>query len=331
MRIFLKMATKEITVREALNRALDEEMAKNKNIILIGEEIKNNGGTYGVSGNLHSKYDNRMFNMPITEYGFTGMAVGASFIGVKPIVEFMTWNFSLQAVDHIINSCAFKSYMSGGKIKSNIIFRGPNGYAKSMAAEHNHDLSTLYGRIPGLTVIVPYSASDHRGLLKKAIRSEKPIVFLENEFLYPKSFEMDETFNSDYLMEFQPKIEKFGKDVTVVGVGVSLDLIFEAQKELKYDLEIINLICVNPLNTGIIEESVQKTKRLLIVEYDYSFYSVGSEISAIINEKLFGTLKKPVKRISKEYVPTPFNEKLEQLCNPSIDKVKTAINNLMNN
>jgi len=315
----------EITIAEILNLALKEELERDNKVFIIGEEVAN-GGAYKVTKNLKAIFgEDRIVNTPICEYGFTGLSIGAAFGGLKPVVDFMTMNFSLQAIDHIINSSAKSLYMSGGLKKNSIVFRGPNGFAYGVGAQHTHDLSVMYGSVPGLKVVAPFSAEDHKGCLKKAIRDPNPVVFLENEVLYTEKFNFTETLaDKNYLQEFKAVIENTGDDITLVGVSISVKICLEVSEMLKKEnisAEVINLVSIRPLDVECVLKSVEKTKRLVIVDFNWKTFSVASEISACVNEKLFRVLKSPVQRICAKEIPTPYAKNLEELMYPTKEKV----------
>ncbi|KAF9763027.1 Pyruvate dehydrogenase E1 component subunit beta, mitochondrial [Nosema granulosis] len=314
-------------IKEIINKALFEEMERDKNVFVLGEEVGESGGPHGLTKGLLQKFGKfRALDTPISEMGFTGMAVGASYLGLRPIVDFMTWNFALQSIDHIINSCAKTHYMSGGRITCPIVFRGPNGFNSGYAAQHTQDFSTYYGNIPGLKVVAPYTAKDHKGLLKAAIRDPNPVVYLENEMLYEDECE---DVPGDYTQDLSKAVvEKTGEDVTIIGASLALREIFLASEELKreeIDVEIINLVSIRPLDIETIFKSIRKTKRVIIVDYSYPLYGMGSEISSQIYDKLYKTLLKPITRLNAKDVPCPYSQRLEALVYPkSKDIVEAA-------
>lgn len=323
-------ATKEMTVREALNSALDEEMSADPKVVLMGEEVGEYQGAYKISKGLLEKYGpERVLDTPITEAGFAGIGVGAAYHGVRPIVEFMTFNFSMQAIDHIINSAAKMYYMSAGKINVPIVFRGPNGAAAGVSSQHSQCYAAWYGSIPGLKVLAPYSAEDARGLLKAAIRDPDPVVFLENELLYGESFPIsEEVLDSSFCLPIgKAKIEREGKDVTIVAfskmVGLSLKAADILSKE-GISAEIINLRSIRPLDRQTINASVRKTSRLVTVEEGFPQHGVGAEICTAVIEESFGYLDAPVERIAGADVPMPYAANLERMAVPQVDDIVRA-------
>lgn len=325
----LRMDSK-ITPIQAINQALFEEMEINDKIFIIGEEVGKYGGAYGATKNLQDKFgQHRVIDAPISEMGFTGLAAGAAQAGLHPIVDFMTWNFALQSIDQIINTCAKSLYMSDGFLKTPICLRGPNGFNYGVGAQHTQDFCNYYGSIPGLKVVIPYSAKDYRGCLKRALRDKNPIIFLENEILYKQQFEKCKTFeDKDYIQEFKAIVEEEGNDITLIGIGLTVKLCSDAAEILKtkkVSVEVINLISVRPIDYETILKSVKKTKKLIIVDNSWPAFSVASEISVNVNEKMFGKLDKCIKRITAEDVPTPYAENLEKLSLPSTQKVVSAV------
>ncbi|MGV3278414.1 pyruvate dehydrogenase complex E1 component subunit beta [Rickettsiales bacterium LUAb2] len=320
--------TVKMTVREALNSAMREEMRRDGSVFLMGEEVAEYQGAYKISQGLLEEFGaDRVVDTPITEYGFAGIGVGASYMGLKPIVEFMTFNFAMQAIDHIVNSAAKTFYMSNGEINCPIVFRGPNGAAARVAAQHSQCYAAWYAHIPGLIVMAPYSAEDAKGLLKAAIRNPNPVVFLENEIMYGTSFEVPDS--EDFVIPIgKAKIEVAGNDVTLVSFGRGVDYALKAAASLKNDgisAEVINLRTISPLDIDAIIKSVQKTNRLVTIEEGWSTCGVGSEISAQINEKAFDYLDAPVLRISGKNIPMPYAANLEKLALPSIEEIVTAV------
>ncbi|TBU04178.1 subunit beta of pyruvate dehydrogenase [Hamiltosporidium tvaerminnensis] len=317
---------KKISIRDALNIALDEEMDRDERVYVIGEEVGIMGGAYKVTRDLQVKYGcHRVLDAPISEMGFTGLAIGSCWGGLRPVVDFMTMNFALQAIDQIINSAAKTLYMSGGRIKSPIVFRGPNGFAYGVGAQHTQDFCNYYGSVPGLKVVAPYTAKDHRGLLKSAIRDENPVVFLENEILYNYDFDRCESFeNPEYLQPLDKAvIEIQGSDITLIGISISMLICQEASQILKEEgisCELINLISIRPIDIETLIKSVTKTRYLCVVDYTWPSFSTASEISAQINEKCFHVLKSPVLRINGEDIPTPYAENLEKMSFPTVEK-----------
>lgn len=314
-----------IKIKELINQALDEEMARDFDVYIIGEEVGKSGGPHGLTKNLIKKYPDRVLDTPISEMGFTGLAVGSSYLGLRPVVDFMTMNFALQSVDHIINSCAKTLYMST-TINCPIVFRGPNGFSPGYGAQHTQDFCSLYGNIPGLKVVCPYTGKDHKGLLKSAIRDDNPVVYLENDLLY-----QDEVHHvdSDYLQDLNKSVvEKRGTDCTIIGIGLSMREVLKANdvlSDINIDCEIINLVSIRPLDKDTILNSVSKTKKLIIVDYGYPLYGVSSEISALVGETIFDKMEFPVIRLQYKDVPTPYCKKLEDLCYPKCDDIVAAV------
>jgi pyruvate dehydrogenase E1 component beta subunit len=317
----------KITVREALNRALEEEMNHDKDVFIIGEEVAEYQGAYKITQGLLAKFgDKRVVDTPITEYGFTGLAVGAAFMGLKPVVEFMSFNFSMQAIDHIVNSAAKTLYMSGGQISCPIVFRGPNGVAAQVAAQHSQNYAAWYSHIPGLKVIAPYSAEDYYGLLKTAIRDPNPVIFLEHEMLYGESFEVPD--NMDLIPFGKGRLIKEGKDVTIVTFSLQVKLAIEAAKELEslnIDAEIIDLRSIKPLDEDIIIESVKKTSRLVIVEEGWYFGGVAASIANSMMYKAFDYFDAPIETVCGIDVPMPYATNLEKMAIPSVNDIIDAV------
>ena len=314
---------KKITIREALRDAMAEEMRLDKNVFVMGEEVAEYQGAYKVTQGLLDEFGaKRVIDTPITEHGFAGIGVGAAFTGLKPIVEFMTFNFAMQAIDQIINSAAKTHYMSGGLISCPIVFRGPNGAAARVGAQHSQCYASWYGHVPGLKVVAPYSASDHKGLLKAAIKDPNPVVFLENEMLYGDSGDVPE---EEFTEEIgKAKIVKHGKDVTIVTFSIQVKFALQAAIELKkYDIdaEVIDLRTIRPLDIETIINSVKKTNRIVTVEEGWHFSGIGSEISAIVSEKAFDYLDAPVMRVTAKDVPLPYAQNLEKMALPSVDNI----------
>lgn len=321
--------SKTITVREALRDAMAEEMRRDPDVFVIGEEVAEYQGAYKVTQGLLQEFGaSRVIDTPITEMGFAGLGVGAGFAGLRPVVEFMTFNFSMQAIDQIINSAAKTLYMSGGQMGCPIVFRGPNGAASRVAAQHSQCYASWYAHCPGLKVIAPYDAEDAKGLLKAAIRDPNPVIFLENELMYGRSFPAPE--EDDYVLPIgKAKIMHSGTDVTVVSFSRSLDYALEAAQIMKeqYDkqVEVINLRTLRPLDTETILTSLQKTNRLVTVEEGWPYAGIGAEIIAQIMEQGFDLLDAPVLRVRGEDVPMPYAANLEKLALPSTEKVVNAI------
>ncbi|CCX34203.1 thiamine diphosphate-binding protein [Pyronema domesticum] len=327
---------RDYTVRDALNEALAEELERNEKVFIMGEEVAQYNGAYKVTKGLLDRFgEKRVIDTPITEHGFTGMAVGAALHGLHPVVEFMTWNFAMQAIDQIINSGAKTHYMSGGIQPCNITFRGPNGFAAGVAAQHSQDYSAWYGAIPGLKVVSPWSAEDAKGLMKAAIRDPNPVVVLENELLYGQSFPMSEEAQSnDFVIPIgKAKIERAGTDVTIVTlsrcVGQSLIAAENLKKKYGVECEVINLRSIKPLDVESIVQSVRKTKRLVAVESGYPMFGVASEILALSMEYMFDSLDAPAQRITGAEVPTPYAQGLEALSFPDEDLIEKKIAQLL--
>lgn len=323
---------KEITVRDALNQALSEELDRDEDVFLMGEEVAQYNGAYKVSRGLLDKFgEKRVIDTPITEMGFTGLAVGAALHGLKPVLEFMTWNFAMQGIDHILNSAAKTLYMSGGKQPCNITFRGPNGAAAGVAAQHSQCYAAWYGSIPGLKVLSPYSAEDYKGLLKAAIRDPNPVVFLENEIAYGETFKVSEEFSSpDFILPIgKAKIEKEGTDLTIVGHSRALKFAVEAAEILEKDFgikaEVLNLRSIKPLDVPAIVDSVKITNHLVTVENGFPGFGVGSEICAqIMESEAFDYLDAPVERVTGCEVPTPYAKELEDFAFPDTEVILRA-------
>lgn len=320
-----------ITVREALRDAMAEEMRKDDSIFIIGEEVGQYQGAYKVTQGLLDEFGaNRVIDSPITEHGFAGLAVGAAFAGLKPIVEFMTFNFAMQAMDHIVNSAAKTNYMSGGQLPCPIVFRGPNGAASRVGAQHSQNFAATYSHIPGLKVIAPYSAEDAKGLLISAIRDPNPIIFLENELLYGQSFEIAEEVEPIEIGK--AKILRSGDDVTIVTFSIQVKLAMMAAEELAnagISVEVIDLRTIKPLDEEAIIESVKKTGRLLVLEEGWFFSGVAATISSIVIQKAFDYLDAPVEIISGKEVPLPYAANLEKLALPSVEEVVLGVKRLV--
>ena len=316
--------TQTLTVREALRDAMAEEMRRDEDIYLMGEEVAEYQGAYKVSQGLLDEFGaKRVIDTPITEHGFAGTAVGSAMSGLKPIVEFMTWNFGMQAIDHIINSAAKTLYMAGGKLGCPIVFRGPNGAASRVAAQHSQCYASWYAHIPGLKVVSPWSAADAKGLMKAAIRDPNPVVFLENEILYGQSFEVPTS--EDYVVPLgKAKIERAGSDVTIVSFSIMVGKSLEAAEKLAeegIDAEVINLRTIRPLDRHTILESVKKTNRIVCVEEGWPFAGIGAEIAALIGEHAFDYLDAPLTRVCSADVPLPYASNLEALALPQADEI----------
>ncbi|MCZ4282061.1 pyruvate dehydrogenase complex E1 component subunit beta [Kiloniella laminariae] len=315
------------TVRDALRDAMAEEMRRNKKVFLMGEEVAQYQGAYKISQGLLDEFGaKRVIDTPITEHGFAGLGVGAAFYGLNPIVEFMTFNFAMQAIDHIINSAAKTRYMSGGQVSSPIVFRGPNGVASRVGAQHSQCYASWYAHCPGLKVVSPYSAADAKGLLKSAIRDPNPVIFLENELMYGQSFDVPDT--DDWIVPIgKAKVVRPGTDVTIVTFSLMVGKALAAAEELAKEgisAEVIDLRTIRPLDTETILASVRKTNRLVTVEEGWAFSGVGSEISAMVMEQAFDYLDAPVKRVAGVDVPLPYAANLEQLALPQSSHIVSA-------
>ncbi len=317
----------EQTVRVALRDAMAEEMRLDKDIYVMGEEVAEYNGAYKVTEGMLDEFGaKRVIDTPITEHGFAGLAVGSAFNGLKPIVEFMTFNFAMQAIDHIINSAAKTLYMAGGQLGCPIVFRGPNGAASRVGAQHSQCYASWYAHIPGLKVVAPWSAADAKGLLKAAIRDPNPVIFLENEMMYGQSFEVPT--DEDYVIPLgRAKIEREGTDVTIVAFSIMVGKALEAADKLLEQgikAEVINLRTIRPLDRFTILESVKKTNRIVSCEEGFPFAGIGAEIAALIGEHAFDYLDAPLKRIHAADVPLPYAAGLEQLALPQIEQIVHA-------
>ncbi len=317
-----------ITVREALRDAMAEEMRRDPDVFIMGEEVAEYQGAYKVTQGLLEEFGKRrVVDTPITEHGFAGVGVGAAMAGLKPIVEFMTFNFAMQAMDQIVNSAAKTLYMSGGQMGTPIVFRGPNGPAARVGAQHSQDYSAWYSSVPGLKVVAPYSAADAKGLLKSAIRDPNPVIFLENEILYGQSFEVPKL--DDYLVPIgKARIARAGHHVTIVAWSFAMTYALKAAEELAKDgieAEVIDLRTIRPMDTDTIIESVKKTGRCVTVEEGWAQSGVGAEISARIMERAFDYLDAPVLRVSGKDVPMPYAANLEKLALPNVAEVIEAV------
>ncbi|MES3054460.1 pyruvate dehydrogenase complex E1 component subunit beta [Sphingomonas faeni] len=316
------------TVREALRDAMAEEMREDDRVFVMGEEVAQYQGAYKVTQGLLDEFgDRRVIDTPITEYGFAGIGAGAAMGGLRPIVEFMTFNFALQAIDHIINSAAKTNYMSGGQMRCPIVFRGPNGAASRVGAQHSHNFAAWYASVPGLIVIAPYDAADAKGLLKAAIRTEDPVVFLENELMYGRSFDVPKLDNH-VLPIGKARIVREGKDVTIVSYSIGVGISLEAAEKLAdegIDAEVIDLRTLRPLDTETVLKSLAKTNRMIIVEENWATCSIASEIVSVVMEHGFDDLDAPVLRVTNEDVPMPYAANLEKLMLVDVTKVVTAV------
>jgi pyruvate dehydrogenase E1 component beta subunit len=320
-----KMVT--LTVRDALRDAMAEEMRRDGDVFLMGEEVAEYQGAYKISQGLLQEFGaRRVIDTPITEHGFAGLATGAAFARLKPIVEFMTFNFAMQAIDQIINSAAKTLYMSGGQMGASIVFRGPNGAASRVGAQHSQCYASWYAHCPGLKVVAPWSAADAKGLLKAAIRDPNPVIFLENEILYGQSFEVPD--HPDFVLPIgRAKIERAGTDVTITAFSIMVGRALQAADALAAEgisAEVINLRTIRPLDTAAIVASVQKTNRLVVVEEGWPFAGIGAELCAVMMEQAFDHLDAPVARVAGVDVPLPYAANLEKLALPQADHIVAA-------
>jgi pyruvate dehydrogenase E1 component beta subunit len=303
-------------------------MRRDPSVFVMGEEVAEYKGAYKVTQGLLDEFGpTRVVDTPITEYGFAGVGIGAAFAGLRPIVEFMTWNFAMQAIDHIVNSAAKTLYMSGGKMRCPIVFRGPNGAAARVAAQHSQDYSAWYAQVPGLKVIAPYTAADAKGLLKAAIRDPSPVIFLENEILYGQSFEVPKL--DDFVLPIgKARIAREGKDVTIVSYSRGMAYALDAAKRLAeegIDAEVIDLRTLRPLDIDTVVASVKKTNRLVTVEEGWPICSIGSEVAARVTAEAFDYLDAPPTKVTGVDVPMPYAANLEKLALPSVDQAIAAV------
>ena len=322
-----------LTVREALRDAMAEEMRKDDRVFVMGEEVAEYQGAYKVTQGLLQEFGaSRVVDTPITEYGFAGLGAGAAMGGLKPIIEFMTFNFAMQAIDHIINSAAKTNYMSGGQMRCPIVFRGPNGAAARVGAQHSQNFAPWYASVPGLIVIAPYDAADAKGLMKAAIRTEDPVVFLENELLYGRSFDVPEV--DDFVLPIgKARIMRQGSDVTIVSYSIGVGLALEAADELAgegIDAEVIDLRTLRPLDTATVLASLKKTNHLVIVEEGWPVCSIASELAMVAMEHGFDDLDAPVMRVCNEDVPLPYAHNLEKLALIDTPRVVAAVKAVRN-
>jgi pyruvate dehydrogenase E1 component beta subunit len=318
------MTIRKITVREALREAMVEEMHCDERVFVMGEEVAEYNGAYKVTQGLLAEFGaKRVIDTPITEHGFTGIAIGAAFAGLKPIVEFMTFNFAMQAIDQIINSAAKTNYMSGGQVRCPIVFRGPNGAASRVGAQHSQCYAAWYSSIPGLKVVAPYSAADAKGLLKSAIKDPNPVIFLENEITYGFSFE--EEYEEEHLVEIgKAKILREGKDITIIAFSLVVKYALDAAEELSkigIDAEVIDLRTIRPLDKATIIDSVKKTGRCITVEEGFPFCSIGSEIASMLMVEAFDYLDAPVSKLTSVDAPLPYAANLEKLALPKANNI----------
>ncbi|BBK31942.1 pyruvate dehydrogenase E1 component beta subunit [Stella humosa] len=320
-------ATQSMTLREALRDAMSEEMRRDENVLLLGEEVGEYQGAYKVSqGMLQEFGPKRVIDTPITEHGFAGLGVGAGFMGLRPIVEFMTFNFAMQAIDQIINSAAKTLYMSGGQMGCPIVFRGPNGAASRVAAQHSQCYASWYAHCPGLKVVSPWSAADAKGLLKAAIRDPNPVIFLEHELLYGQTFEVPT--DPDYIVPIgKAKVVRAGKHVTITAFSRMVGFALEAAQKLAeegIEAEVVDLRTLRPLDTATVVASVKRTNRLVSVEEGWPYAGIGSELSAVMMEQCFDDLDAPVVRVTGADVPLPYAANLEKLALPQVDHIVEA-------
>ena len=327
------MTLKKLTVREALREAMAEEMRTTPEVYVMGEEVAEYNGAYKITQGLLDEFGpKRVIDTPITEHGFAGIAIGSAFAGLKPVVEFMTFNFAMQAIDQIINSAGKTNYMSGGQVKCPIVFRGPNGAASRVGAQHSQCYAAWYGAIPGLKVVAPYSASDAKGLLKAAIRDPNPVVFLENEITYGFSFE--EEYDEDHLVEIgKARIAREGSDITIIAFSLTVKYAIEAAEELEshgINAEVIDLRTIRPIDREAIVNSVKKTNHCVTVEEGFPFASIGSEICSILMEDAFDYLDAPVKKLASVDAPLPYAANLERLALPKTNDIVQACLELRN-
>jgi pyruvate dehydrogenase E1 component beta subunit len=320
--------TRPMTVREALRDAMSVEMRNDPDVFLLGEEVAQYQGAYKISqGMLEEFGSKRVIDTPITEYGFTGMAVGAAFTGLKPIVEFMSFNFSMQAIDHIINSAAKTLYMSGGQLGCPIVFRGANGAASRVAAQHSQCFASWYAHVPGLKVVAPWSSADAKGLLRAAIRDPNPVIVLENEILYGHTFDCPTA--DDFILPIgKAKVEREGGDVTIAAYSIAVSWAMQAAEELSQlgiSAEVVNLRSLRPLDTGTIAASVKKTSRLVTVEEGWPYANIGTEVAMQVMEAAFDWLDAPPVRIAGKDVPMPYAANLEKLALPTVPEIIEAV------
>lgn len=329
-------ATSEMTVRDALNSAMDEEMSRDGKVFIMGEEVGEYQGAYKITRGLLQKYGpKRVKDTPITEAGFTGIGVGAAFQGLRPIVEFMTFNFSMQAIDQIVNSAAKHHYMSAGAITCPIVFRGANGAAAGVAAQHSQCFAAWYSQVPGLKVVAPYDSEDARGLLKSAIRDDDPVIFLENELLYGESFAVeDQVLDKDFLVPIgRSKVMREGTDITLVGFGKMVGYNLRAADVLEREgisCEVLNLRTLKPIDREGLAASVRKTHRVLSVEEGWPQSGVGSEIMSLAVELCFDDLDAPPERVTGVEICMPYAANLEAAALPTVDDIVASVKRMMN-
>lgn len=320
-----------ITYREALRQAMDEEMARDETVILIGEEVAEYNGAYKVSQGLWDKYgSSRVIDTPITEEGFTGVGIGAAMAGLRPIVEWMTFNFSLMAIDQVVNNAAKMRHMSGGQFTMPIVFRGPNGPAEYLASQHSQALQTYYAHVPGLKVVAPATPYDAKGLLKTAIRDDNPVVFMEAELMYAWKGEVPE---EEYVIPIgQADIKRIGADATLITYSKPLKVVQEAARNLErqgVNVEIVDLRSLRPLDEETVYQSVRKTNRCVVVDESWPIASVGSYVAWRVSQNCFDRLDAPVELVASEDVPMPYNHRLELAAQPSVEKIVKAVNKVL--
>jgi pyruvate dehydrogenase E1 component beta subunit len=318
-----------LTIRDALNQALREELIRDENVFIMGEEVAEYDGAYKVTRGLWKEFgDKRVVDTPITELGFAGIGVGAAMAGLRPVIEFMTWNFSILASDQIINNAAKMLYMSGGQFKVPIVFRGPNGSAYQVSSQHSQALEAFYANFPGLKVVMPSTAADAKGLLKSAIRDDDPVIFMEQERMYGLKGEVPEDEDFTIPLGFAD-VKREGKDCTIVARSMTVPLALQAaeqvQNEFDVSCEVVDPRTIKPLDIDTIVDSIKKTNRLVIAEESHGFASVGAEISYQVMDHAFDYLDAPIKRISTTEAPMPYAKNLEELALPSVDKIIVAI------
>jgi len=318
-------------MREAIRQAMQEEMERDENVLLLGEEVAQYNGAYKVSqGLLETFGPDRVIDTPISEEGFTGMGIGAAMAGLRPIVEWMTFNFSLMAIDQVINNAAKNLYMSGGQMKNPIVFRGPNGPAEYLASQHSQALQSLYAHVPGLKVVAPSTPYDAKGLLKSAIRDDNPVLFLEAELMYSWKGEVPE---KEYLIPLgKADVKRQGTDVTLVCYSKPVRMVLQAAEELEkqgVSAEVVDLRSIRPLDEATLYSSVRKTNRCVVVDESWPFASVGSHIGWLVSANCFDHLDAPVELVSSEDVPMPYNHNLELAVQPSVEKIVKAVHSVL--
>ena len=317
----------EMTCREAVRQAIDEEMERDERVFLMGEEVARYNGAYKVSMGLWEKYgDMRVVDTPITEAGFAGVGIGAAMAGLRPIVEFMTWNFAFLAMDQIVNNAATMRYMSGGQFTLPIVFRGPNGPAEYLAAQHSHNVAAFYTHVPGLKVVCPSTPYDAKGLLKSAIRDDNPVIVLEGEMMYNWKGDVPE---EEYVVPIgQAAVRREGRDVTIVSFGRPMKIVMEAAEVLTgegIEAEVVDLRSLRPMDSETLVRSVMKTNRCVVVDESWPVCSVGSQVGQMVSNRCFDRLDAPVEVVSSEDVPMPYNHRLESAVVPSVEKIVRVV------